>query len=181
MLGNERVFMNVPSVIFKTRENDYGPEGQCFLGNWKPIQSDNFFANKKIVLVSIPGAFTPTCTSTHIPGYESNYEKLRLYVDEVYCISVNDAFVMNAWGKQEGIEKVKLLPDGEGNFTKGMGMLVSKPMQGFGKRSWRYSAYIENGLVVKMFVEAGLNNESNDDDPFEVSDAVTMLSYLASK
>ena len=136
------------------------------------------FNNKKIVLFSLPGAYTPTCSSQQLPGFEEKYEELKKYVDEVYCLSVNDAFVMNAWFRDQKIKKVKPIGDGEGLFTKGMDMLVNKPKQGFGMRSWRYSAYIENCKVLKIFVEEGKNNESNDKDPFKISDVDTMLNYL---
>jgi len=164
------------NITFKTRVLD--SEGN---GAWKDVTSDDYFKGKKVVIFSLPGAFTPTCSSTHLPGYEGMYDKLKKYVDEVYCISVNDAFVMNAWCKDQQCKKVKFIPDGEGKFTEQMGMLVDKPAQGFGKRSWRYSAYIDNGKVVRMFVENGKNDMSDDDDPFEVSDAGTMLDFLEGK
>jgi peroxiredoxin len=116
-----------------------------------------------------------------VPGYEDKYEELKKYVDEVYCLSVNDSFVMNAWFRDQKISKVKPIGDGEGKFTKGMDMLVNKPKQGFGMRSWRYSAFIDNGEAVKMFVEDGKNGGSNDADPFKVSDVNTMLNYLKNK
>ena len=129
-------------------------------------------------MFSLPGAYTPTCSSEQLPGYEEKYEELTKFVDDVFCLSVNDAFVMNAWFRDQNINKVKPIGDGEGLFTKGMGMLVNKPKQGFGMRSWRYSAYIENSKVLKIFAEEGKNNESNDKDPLKVSDVNTMLSYL---
>ena len=130
-------------------------------------------------MFALPGAFTPTCSSQQLPGYEEKYDEIKaLGVDEVYCLSVNDAFVMNAWFRDEKIEKVKAIGDGEGVFTQGMGMLVNKPKQGFGMRSWRYSMLVDNGEVVKVFEEAGKNNASEDDDPFTVSDADTMIKYL---
>ena len=130
------------------------------------------------MLFSLPGAFTPTCSSQQLPGFENRYEELKKFVDEVYCLSVNDAFVMNAWFRDQNISKVKPIGDGEGKFTEGMGMLVKKPKQGFGLRSWRYSALIDDCMVVKQFVEDGKNDDSKDDDPFKVSDAETMLNYL---
>jgi len=137
------------------------------------------FDSKKIVLFALPGAFTPTCSSQQLPGYEELYDEIKAQgVDEVYCLSVNDAFVMNAWFNNQGIKKVKPIGDGEGVFTQGLGMLVSKPAQGFGMRSWRYSMLVDNGEVVKTFVEDGKNNASEDSDPFLVSDAQTMLTYL---
>ena len=173
--------MKIPQVTFRTRIGDnQSLGGGCAIGGkWQDITSENLFKNKKIVIFSLPGAYTPTCSSQQVPGYEDKYEELKKFVDEVYCLSVNDAFVMNAWFRDQKISKVKPIGDGEGKFTKGMGMLVNKPKQGFGMRSWRYSAFIENGDIVKMFVEDGKNNESNDEDPFEVSDVNTMLQYLS--
>jgi len=172
-----------PSVILKTRVGDdkiLG--GGCAIGGeWKDVTTDELFKDKKVVLFSLPGAYTPTCSSQQVPGYEEKYDELKKYVDEVYCISVNDSFVMNAWFRDQKISKVKPIGDGEGKFTKGLGMLVNKPKQGFGMRSWRYSVFIENGNVVKMFVEDGKNDESNDADPFKVSDVNTMLNYLKDK
>jgi len=175
--------MKIPEVTFKTRTGDnQSLGGGCAIGGqWKDVASDQLFKNKKIVLFSLPGAYTPTCSSQQVPGYEDKYEELKKYVDDVYCISVNDAFVMNAWFRDQKISKVKPIGDGEAKFTKGMDMLVDKPKQGFGMRSWRYSAFIDNGEVVKMFIEDGKNNESNDADPFKVSDVNTMLNYLKNK
>jgi len=172
--------MNIPEITFKTRiGDDQTLGGGCSIGGkWKNITTNELFHNKKIVLFSLPGAYTPTCSSQQLPGYEEKYEELKKFVDEVYCLSVNDAFVMNAWFRDQNISKVKPIGDGEGLFTKGMGMLVNKPKQGFGMRSWRYSAYIENGKVLKIFVEDGKNHESEDKDPFIISDVDTMLSYL---
>tara|TARA_B100001175_G_scaffold35058_1_gene25507 strand:- start:3671 stop:4201 length:531 start_codon:yes stop_codon:yes gene_type:complete len=172
--------MNIPQVKFRTRTGDnQSIGGGCSIGGvWKEKSTDEFFKNKKVVLFSLPGAYTPTCSSQQLPGYENKYEELKKYVDEVYCLSVNDSFVMNAWFRDQNINKVKPIGDGEGKFTQGMGMLVNKPKQGFGMRSWRYSVLIDNCKVVKMFIEDGKNNESNDNDPFKVSDVDTMLNYL---
>ena len=172
--------MNIPEVTFKTRIGDNeNLGGGCSIGGeWKDISTKSLFNNKKIILFSLPGAYTPTCSSQQLPGYEEKYEDLIKFADEVYCISVNDAFVMNAWFRDQNINKVKPIGDGEGLFTNGMGMLVNKPKQGFGMRSWRYSAFIDDCKVVKIFVEDGKNNESNDNDPFKISDANTMLNYL---
>ena len=172
--------MKIPEVTFKTRIGDnQNLGGGCSIGGeWKDVSTNDLFNNKKIVLFSLPGAYTPTCSSQQLPGYEKKYEDLRKYTDEVYCLSVNDSFVMNAWFRDQNINKVKPIGDGEGQFTKGMGMLVNKPKQGFGIRSWRYSAFIDNCKVVKIFVEDGKNDESNDDDPFKVSVVNTMLYYL---
>jgi len=175
--------MKIPQVIFRTRTGDnQSLGGGCAIGGqWKDVTTDELFKGKKIVLFSLPGAYTPTCSSQQVPGYEEKYEELKKHVDEVYCISVNDSFVMNAWFRDQKINKVKPIGDGEAKFTKGMDMLVNKPKQGFGMRSWRYSAFIDNGEVIKMFTEDGKNNESSDGDPFKVSDVDTMLKYLKNK
>ena len=131
------------------------------------------------MLFSLPGAFTPTCSGQQLPAYDEAFEKFKeLGVDDVYCISVNDAFVMNAWARDLQIKNVKMIPDGCGTFTRSMGMLVNKPAQGFGMRSWRYSALIDNMEVKHFNEEPGYNNASADDDPFEVSDADTMIQQI---
>ena len=175
--------MRVPYTNFKTRTGDTDEVGGCTFigGEWKDVDTAEIFDNKKIVVFALPGAFTPTCSSQQVPGYEAKYDELKAQgIDEVYCLSVNDAFVMNAWFKDTNIKKVKSIGDGEGVFTQGMGMLVNKPGQGFGMRSWRYSMLVDNGEVVKVFEEPGKNNASDDTDPFEVSDAKTMLDFIKS-
>lgn len=168
---------NVPNVVFKTRVRDESVDGPNPY-RWEDVSSDDIFKGKKVVVFALPGAFTPTCSSTHLPGYEAAYDDLKaLGVDEVYCLSVNDAFVMFQWAKHQVVEKVKMLPDGSGDFTKGMGMLVKKDNLGFGDRSWRYSMYVEDGAVKKIFSEMGFSDNC-ELDPFEVSDAQTMLNYL---
>jgi len=176
--------MKVPYVNFKTREGDTDEVGGCTFigGTWKDVDTEAIFKDKKIVLFALPGAFTPTCSSQQIPGYESKYDEIRaLGVDEVYCLSVNDAFVMNAWARDQKISKVKMLADGSGIFTQGMGMLVNKDHLGFGMRSWRYSMLVDNGNVKRIFEEPGKNNSGDDMDPFEVSDVDTMINYLKAK
>ncbi len=169
--------MHVPKVIFKTRVRDEAVEGSNPF-RWQDVTSDELFKGRKIVLFALPGAFTPTCSSTHLPRYEELYDAFKaLGVDEVICLSVNDAFVMYQWGKHQGVEKIRLLPDGSGDFTRRMGMLVKKDNLGFGMRSWRYSALIEDGEITKLFAEAGMDDDCPS-DPFEVSDADTMLAYL---
>lgn len=169
----------VPNVILKTRVRDENIGGQNPY-RWQDVATDEIFKNKKTVIFSLPGAFTPTCSSFHLPGYEAAYDELKgLGVDEIYCVSVNDAFVMFQWWRHQGVKKVKYLPDGSGAFTKGMGMLVKKDNLGFGDRSWRYSMYVEDGMVKKMFIEPGFSDNCPT-DPFEVSDAQTMLGYLRS-
>ncbi len=175
--------MRVPYTNFKTRTGDTDEVGGCTFigGEWKDVDTAEIFDNKKIVVFALPGAFTPTCSSQQVPGYEGKYDELKAQgIDEVYCLSVNDAFVMNAWFKDTNVKKVKSIGDGEGVFTQGMGMLVNKPGQGFGMRSWRYSMLVDNGEVVKVFEEPGKNNASDDTDPFEVSDAKTMLDFIKS-
>ena len=160
--------MTIPYTNFKTRISSA----------WQDLDTETIFNNKKTIIFSLPGAFTPTCSNTHLPGYEAKYDELLKYVDEVYCVSVNDAFVMNAWAKDLKIEKVKMLPDGNGAFTNGMKMLVNKDHLGFGERSWRYSMFVDNKEIIKQFIEEGKNDSGDDQDPFKVSDADTMLKYL---
>ncbi|MEJ2402440.1 MAG: peroxiredoxin, partial [Xanthomonadales bacterium] len=164
----------VPQVVFKTRVRDESIGGDNPF-RWQDVSTDDIFAGKRVVVFALPGAFTPTCSSTHLPGYEAKYDELKdAGIDEVYCLSVNDAFTMFQWGKHLGAEKVKLLPDGSGHFTRGMDMLVDKDNLGFGLRSWRYSMLVEDGEVVKMFIEPG-KMDNCPEDPFEVSDVDTML------
>ena len=168
---------NVPQVVFKTRIRDESVESENPY-RWLDVDCSTIFNNKKIVIFALPGAFTPTCSNTHLPGYEAKYQALLdAGVDEVYCLSVNDAFTMFQWGKQLNIRKVKLLPDGNADFTRLMGMLVKKENLGFGPRSWRYSMLVNNGEIQKLFSEPGLQ-DNHADDPFTVSDVDTMLSYL---
>lgn len=167
----------VPNVVFKTRVRDESVEGPNPF-RWQDVSSDDVFKGKKVVVFALPGAFTPTCSSTHLPGYEANYDEFKAAgIDEVYCLSVNDAFTMYQWGQHQNAENVKLLPDGNGDFSRGMGMLVKKENLGFGDRSWRYSMLVEDGEIVKMFSEPG-KEDNCPTDPFEVSDADTMLNYI---
>ncbi len=154
----------VPQVKFRVREN----------GEWKTVSTDDLFKGKTVVVFSLPGAYTPTCSSTHLPRFEELAPTLCANgIDAVYCVSVNDTFVMNEWAKEEGLEHVRVIPDGNAEFTEGMGMLVDKADLGFGKRSWRYSMLVQDGVVQKMFIEP-----EKPGDPFEVSDADTMLAYV---
>ncbi|MBR0574600.1 MULTISPECIES: glutathione peroxidase [Pasteurellaceae] len=154
----------VPQVTFHTRQED----------NWVDVTTNDIFAGKTVIVFSLPGAFTPTCSSTHLPRYNelaSEFEALG--VDDIYCLSVNDTFVMNAWKADQDAKNIKVIPDGSGEFTKGMGMLVSKDDLGFGDRSWRYSMLVKDGVIEKMFIEP-----QEPGDPFKVSDADTMIKYL---
>jgi peroxiredoxin len=171
------VIEKVPDVVFKTRVRDESVGGPNPF-RWQDRTTQEIFSGKRIVVFSLPGAFTPTCSSTHLPRYEELYDEFKaLGIDEIYCISVNDAFVMFQWGKNLGAEKVKLLPDGNGEFTRKMGMLVEKSNLGFGLRSWRYSMVVNDGTIEKVFAEPGYSDNC-ETDPFEVSDADTMLAYL---
>jgi thioredoxin-dependent peroxiredoxin len=167
----------IPYVIFKTRIRDESVGGPNPY-RWQDTTSEEIFAGKKVIVFSLPGAFTPTCSSNHLPRYEELYDEFKaLGVDEIYCLSVNDAFVMFQWGKQVGAKNVKMLPDGNSEFTRKMGMLVDKSNLGFGLRSWRYSMLVNDGKIEKLFVESGFSDNCAT-DPFEVSDADTMLAAL---
>lgn len=154
----------VPSVCWSLRAND----------EWIKLTSDEVFKNKTVVIFSLPGAFTPTCSSTHLPRYNELAKVFKENgVDDIYCVSVNDTFVMNAWVADQEAQNIGVIADGNGEFTEGMGMLVDKKELGFGKRSWRYSMLVKNGVIEKMFIEP-----QKPGDPFEVSDADTMLNYI---
>jgi len=146
---------------------------------WQERTSDDYFSGKRIVLFSLPGAFTPTCSNKQTPAYDQAYEEIRgLGIDEVYCLSVNDAFVMYQWGKNLDVKHVKLIPDGSGHFTRRMGMLVDKDHVGFGYRSWRYAMVVQDGVIEKWFEEPGINDQGTDKDPYEVTDPDTVIRYL---
>jgi len=154
----------VPNVTFHQRVND----------QWQDRSSDEIFNNKTVVVFSLPGAFTPTCSGTHVPQYNKLAETFYDNgVDEIVCISVNDTFVMNAWQQHQNADNITFIPDGNAEFTEAMSMLVDKDSLGFGKRSWRYSMLVKNAVIEKMFIEADVEG-----DPFEVSDAETMLQYI---
>tara|TARA_A200000159_G_C7334863_1_gene344641 strand:- start:1233 stop:1751 length:519 start_codon:yes stop_codon:yes gene_type:complete len=149
-------------------------------GTFEEATTQSLFEGKRVILFALPGAFTPTCSSTHLPGYDKKYRNLcakKNNVDEIYCLSVNDGFVMNAWFEDQGVKNVKPLADGSAEFTVAVGMKVQKDNVGFGSRSWRYSCVIDDGVVEKVFIEDGFGNNAGT-DPFEVSDADTMLDYI---
>ena len=163
----------VPEVTFKTRS-------KCHNGDydWRDLTSSEIFDDKRVVVFSLPGAFTPTCSTYQLPGYDEKYEEFKaLGIDEVYCLSVNDSFVMNAWFKSLDIQNVKPIPDGNGDFTFAMGMSVAKINLGFGYRSWRYAMVVNNGEIEKMFEEDGKVGNCPV-DPYNISDPDTVLSYL---
>lgn len=154
-----------PAATFRTRENH----------DWIPVTSEELFAGKTVIVFSLPGAFTPTCSSSHVPRFNQLQPVFKQHgVDEIVCMSVNDAFVMNEWKDEQDAENIRFIPDGNGEFTDGMGLLVDKEDLGFGKRSWRYSMLVKDGVIDKMFIEPNVPG-----DPYEVSDADTMLNYIA--
>lgn len=158
---------SVPKMAFKTRAGE----------QWRDVTTGDIFSNRTVVVFSLPGAFTPTCSSTHLPRYNELAGKFRENgVDQIVCLSVNDAFVMNAWKKDQEAVNITVLPDGNGEFTAGMGLLVDKRSLGFGMRSWRYSMLVKNGVIEKIFIEP-----EKDGDPLEVSDADTMLNHINPK
>ncbi|MDV2857128.1 MULTISPECIES: glutathione peroxidase [Oceanimonas] len=160
----DKTGQRVPQAVFRTRQND----------EWVNVTTDELFSGKTVVVFSLPGAFTPTCSSTHLPRYNELAPVLfENGVDDIICMSVNDTFVMNAWLADQEAEHIHVIPDGNGEFTDGMGMLVDKQDLGFGKRSWRYSMLVKDGVIDKMFIEP-----EKPGDPFEVSDADTMLAYI---
>ena len=155
----------VPQVTFRTRDG----------GQWKDVSTDQIFNGRTVVVFALPGAYTPTCSSTHLPRYNELAPALAKHgVDEIVCLSVNDAFVMSEWQKDQDAPNITFIPDGNGEFSRRMGLLVDKTALGFGERSWRYSMLVRDGVIEKMFIEP-----QKEGDPFEVSDADTMLAYLA--
>lgn len=155
----------VPEVTFRTITDE----------GWKNVSTADLFAGKNVVVFSLPGAFTPTCSTSHVPRYNELVDTFRaLGVDDIVCVSVNDTFVMNAWQVDQEADRITFVPDGNGEFSRGMGMLVDKADLGFGERSWRYSMLVRDGVVEKQFIEP-----DEPGDPFKVSDADTMLAYLA--
>lgn len=147
-------------------------------GEFVTESSVDYFANRRVVVFGLPGAFTPTCSEQQLPGFEKLHKQITAAgIDDIYCVSVNDSFVMNAWFKQLKIKKVKAIPDGNGQFTESLGLLVDKLNLGFGKRSWRYAMVLNNGMVEKMFVESGIANNVSD-DPYVESTPENVLEYL---
>ena len=177
---NNAIGFPAPKVQLKIRVRDNNVEGDNKF-RWDKLNTKDIYEGKRIIIFALPGAYTPTCHNTHLPGYEKNYFKIKkLGIDEIYCLSVNDAFVMFNWCKKLKAKNVKPIPDGNGKFTKAMGALVKKSNLGFGDRSWRYSMVVNNGRIEKMFCEKGKRNNC-ENDPFEVSDAETMMKYLQKK
>ena len=168
---------NLPSVNFKVRVRDETIGGDNPF-KWVTKSTEDYFKNKKSILFSLPGAFTPTCSTFQLPDFDKLYDDFKeIGIDEIYCISVNDSFVMNAWAKHHKIDKVKVIPDGNGEFTRKMGMLVEKNNLGFGNRSWRYAALIDNCKIIESFVEPGFEDNC-EEDPYEMSSPQIILEYL---
>lgn len=156
--------MKIPELTFKVQRN----------GKWEDLSTTDLFKNKKVIVFGLPGAFTPTCSSAHLPRYNELKNVFKDNgIDDIICVSVNDTFVMNAWAKNQDASEIQFLPDGNGEFSEAVGMLVDKSAIGFGKRSWRYSMLVNDSVIEKMFVEP-----DKPGDPFEVSDADTMLKYI---
>jgi peroxiredoxin len=180
MFINDRVGTIVPAVIFKTRVRDDSIAGSNPF-RWQDVTSYDYFGGKRVILFSLPGAFTPTCDTYQLPGFESNYDKFKeLGIGEIYCMSVNDAFVMNAWAKSQNLKNVKVVPDGSGEFTQEIDMLVAKDNLGFGLRSWRYAAIINNGVIEAWFEEEGKQDNATE-DPYQVTSPENILAYLRAK
>lgn len=167
----------VPSVVFKTRVRDESIGGDNPY-RWENKTSFDYFANKRVVLFSLPGAFTPTCSTYQLPGFEEKFAEFKtLGIDDIYCISVNDAFVMNCWAKMQKIKNVKMIPDGSAEFTRKMEMSVKKDNLGFGERSWRYACIVNNGLIEKWFVEPGFEDNA-EEDPYGETSPQRILDWL---
>ena len=167
----------IPNVNFQVRVRDDSIKGDNPF-KWETKSTDDYFKNKKVILFSLPGAFTPTCSTFQLPDFDKLYDEFKQYgIDEIYCISVNDSFVMNAWAKHHKIEKVKVIPDGNGEFTRKMGMLVEKSNLGFGARSWRYATIVDNGNIESYFIEPGFEDNCAD-DPYEMSSPQNLLKHL---
>ena len=168
----------LPHVTFKTRIRDESIGGDNPY-RWEDKTTDDYFAGKRVVLFSLPGAFTPTCSTYQLPGFEEHYDAIRNQdIDEVYCMSVNDAFVMNAWAKAQDIQTVKCIPDGSGNMTRYLGMLIGKNHLGFGLRSWRFMCILNDGVVEQWWQEPGINNDGSDNDPYIETTPENMMTYL---
>lgn len=167
----------VPAVVFKTRVRDDSIEGPNPF-RWEDKSTYDYFAGKRVVLFSLPGAFTPTCSTYQLPGFENNFAEFKsLGIKDIYCVSVNDAFVMNCWAKDQKIKKVKMIPDGSAKFTREMEMLVIKDNLGFGPRSWRYACVVNNGLIEKWFVEPGMEDNC-ESDPYGETSPENILDWL---
>ncbi len=176
-MSESKIEFTIPDITFKTRVKDESIEGENQY-KWKDVNSRELFKGKKSLVIALPGAFTPTCTSKQLPGYEEKYSEFKEQgIDEVYCLSVNDAFVMHNWGKSLGIKNVKMLPDGNADMTRQMGMLVKKENLGFGKRSWRYAMLIDNITIKVMWIEQNIVDNA-EDDPYVLTEPDNVLNWI---
>ena len=167
----------VPSAAFKIRVRDDSIEGPNPY-RWDEVTTFDLFAGKRVVLFSLPGAFTPTCSTYQLPGFEEKFAEFKaLGIKDIYCVSVNDAFVMNCWAKQQKVKKVKMIPDGNGDFTRHMNMEVGKYNLGFGIRSWRYACVVNNGKIEKWFIEPG-KSWNAEEDPYGETSPDNILAWL---
>tara|TARA_Y100001936_G_scaffold244698_1_gene285503 strand:+ start:131 stop:667 length:537 start_codon:yes stop_codon:yes gene_type:complete len=173
----------LPDIDFRVRVNNEFETGEaCYIDNgdpWKTVSSRELFGDKRVVIFSLPGAFTPTCTSQQLPAYDQKFEEFKSHgIDAIFCISVNDSFVMNAWSHYLSVKNIQMVPDGTGQFTKSMGMLINKDHLGFGMRSWRYSLVANNMEIEQMFIEEGKNDTGSDDDPYKATNPDNLLEFL---
>ena len=162
------VGMSLPEVILPIRVD----------GEFVELNTKEQFADKRVILFGLPGAFTPTCSEEQLPGFESKFAEFQEKgIDEIYCVSVNDSFVMNSWFDSLGIKNVRPLPDGNGEFTHEIGAECRKSNVGFGMRSWRYTVVANNGIVESVYIEEGYKDNS-ETDPYEVSTPENVLENL---
>jgi peroxiredoxin len=167
----------LPRVTFKTRVRDESVGGPNPY-RWQDVTTDEYFKGRRVIVFSLPGAFTPTCSTYQLPGFERNFEQFQSHgIQDIYCLSVNDAFVMNAWARQQELKNVKVIPDGSGTFTRLMGMLVHKDNLGFGDRSWRYAMIVNDGVVEAWFEEPG-REDNHGADPYGESSPENLLKHL---
>lgn len=167
----------VPHVTFKTRVRDHVVGGDNpFI--WRDLTTSEIFSGRRVLVFSLPGAFTPTCSTFQVPGFEENYDRIKnLGIDEIYVLSVNDTFVMRKWMEDQKVQKIKFIPDGSGEFTRKMGMLVAKDNLGFGMRSWRYAMIVDNGIIEKWYQEPGLQ-DNFEEDPYGETSPNNIIPYL---
>ncbi|MBL4600747.1 MAG: peroxiredoxin [Rhizobiaceae bacterium] len=172
-----KIGSKVPEASFKTRVRDESIGGSNPY-KWVEKTTDDYFAGKKVILFSLPGAFTPTCSTYQLPNFEKMYDEFKgLGIDDIYCLSVNDAFVMNKWGESQNLKNITVIPDGSGEFTQKMDMLVKKDNIGFGARSWRYAAIVDDGTITAWFEESGFMDNCPE-DPYEVSSPENVMKSL---
>ena len=180
-MSKKRIGSIVPAVTFRTRVRDESVGGPNPF-RWEDATTYEYFGGKRVIVFSLPGAFTPTCSTMQLPGFESMYDEFKQKhgIDEIYCISVNDAFTMNAWAKAQGIKNVKVIPDGNNEFTGKMRMSVDKSNLGFGDRSWRYAMIVNNGKIEAWFEEPGFSNNC-ETDPYGETSPENIMNWLDSQ